>query len=83
MVDAPPPEECTALVEQIEEVRFAIARGIAMSVWIVLTPEGELWGGQAFSDVQLACSSICSTLGVYWPQLETRGYRLMTARLQW
>jgi hypothetical protein len=43
--------ECTALFEQIEEVRFAIARGFAMTVWIVLTPEGEPWCGQAFGDV--------------------------------
>jgi hypothetical protein len=65
------------------ELDCASARDCAMTVWIVPTPEGEPWCGQAFGNIQLACSSVSSALGVYWPQLEKRGYRLMTARLQW
>jgi hypothetical protein len=54
-----------------------------MTVWIVVTPEGAPWCGRAFDTIQLACSSICCELGVYWPQLEKLGYRVTMARLQW
>lgn len=52
-------------------------------VFIVLTPEQAMWNDRAFGTEQHACGSICDALGVYWPQLAARGWRIVVAQLNW
>jgi hypothetical protein len=52
-------------------------------VFVVLTPEGAVWNDRAFGTEQYACCSVCVAIGVYWPQLAARGWRITPAELTW
>jgi hypothetical protein len=51
-------------------------------VFVVLTTDGQPWNDCAFGTEQHACGSACRAMGVYWPQLAARGWRIVPAELQ-